>query len=264
MRHWWAIVAVLVGVAGCALAPVQFERRSDDPIEHGQRLAAVLGCSGCHAADLTGNDWSKPGFARMWSSNLTRAVPRLTDTHLGRAIRSGVRRDGTPLWGMPSFLFTQLQPGEMAAITAFLRSRPAAGADHPLPVFGAGARAEIAAGTFLSSSYAVKKYGDAWPPEVGAAFARGRSIVRATCAECHGMDLRGGVPHPGATARPDLRMVAAYDAAQFDRLLQAGIPIGGHKLGLMAQVARGRFSHFTASERTAVHGYLRQVAKVAP
>ena len=78
------------------------------------------------------------------------------------------------------------------------------------------------------------------------------------------MDLRGGAPYPGAEARPDLRVIAAYDSAQFDRLLQAGIPIGGHKLGLMAQVARERYSHFTAGERTAVHGYLRQVAKVAP
>ncbi|KAB7643715.1 cytochrome c [Polymorphobacter fuscus] len=259
------IIVAIVLAAGAAPAPGwPFDRTGADPVAHGARLAAVLGCTGCHGAALTGEDWSEPGFIRLWTSNLTRTVPDYSDAQLRNAIRSGVRQDGTPLWGMPSHLFTQLGPADIAALTAFLRNRPPAGTAHPRPVLEDGARREIAAGSFRSSVDDVRRSGGAWPPDAGARFARGRAIVRATCAECHGMDLRGGPPHPGAAARPDLRMVAAYDAAQLRQLLQTGVAIGGREVGLMSQVSRGRFRHLTEAERGAVHAYLQRVAKVAP
>ena len=245
-------------------APVAFERLSADLVVHGKRLATVLGCNGCHGASLTGDDWSAPGFVRMMSSNLTRAVPRYSDAQLARAVRGGVRYDGSELWDMPSHLFTGLKAGEMAAIIAYLRSRPAAGVDHPRPVFEAKARAEMAAGLYRSSRADVALLARVSPPDVGPAHELGRHIVRATCAECHGLDLRGGTPHPGAAARPDLRIAAGYDSAQFKRLMQTGIAIGDRDVGLMGQVARGRYKHLADAERGAVLAYLHRVAKVAP
>lgn len=269
MRLWLIIAAGVIGQAALAapaarITPAQFDRLSPDPVIHGGRLAAVLGCTGCHGPAMTGNDWSAPGFARMTTSNLTRAAPRYTDAELGHAINGGVRFDGSELWDMPSYLFTSLKPAEMAAVIAFLRSRPATGVDHPRPVFEAKAKAEMAAGIYRSSRAEVARRGKEAPPDLGAAFARGRHIVRATCAECHGLDLRGGTPEPGAVARPDLRIAAGYDSAQFKQLLQAGIPIGGRDIGLMGQVARGRYKQFTDSEREAVLAYLHKLADVVP
>jgi len=215
MRMKLALSAAMLSLAGCAeqpdegpSVPVQFERATANLTLHGERLADVLGCAGCHGAGLAGEDWSEPGFGRLWTSNLTRAVPGYTDEQLAEVIRGGARRD-RDLWEMPSHLFTHLTADDMAALAAFLRSRPPSGEIHPAPLFEEAARREIAAGTFISSRAQVEESGSLWPPDVGDDYRLGRYIVRATCAECHGMDLRGGQPHPQATPRPDLRMVAA-------------------------------------------------------
>jgi mono/diheme cytochrome c family protein len=179
---------------------LQFERAAAELVPHYERLSEVLGCSGCHGQDLRGEDWSDPGFGRLWTANLTRAIPRYSNAQLATIIRGGARPD-RPLWEMPSHLFAQLTEDDMAAVIAFLRSRPPSGIDHPAPAFGDEAHRKMAAGTFLSSPVLVKKLGAAWPPDAGPEHALGRYVVRATCAECHGLDLRGGQPHPTATPR---------------------------------------------------------------
>lgn len=270
MSRWLTILLAALATSCAAApssdaaAPARFDRLSNDPVVHGERLATVLGCSGCHGAALTGKDWSEPGFARIWTSNLTHAAPRYTDAQLARAIVGGVRFDGADLWDMPSHLFTALRPDEIAAIIAFVRSRPMAGVDHPPPRLEQGALQEIADGRYRSSRAEVVRAGADGPPDLGAVFARGRYIARATCAECHGHDLRGGTPYPGAAARPDLRIAAGYDATQFKRLLDTGVAIGERDVGLMSEVARGRYKHLTDAERDAVLAYLHRLAEVAP
>ena len=78
------------------------------------------------------------------------------------------------------------------------------------------------------------------------------------------MDLRGGRPHAEAAPRPDLRIAAAYEPDQFRRLLRTGLAAGDREVGLMSEVARGRYKHLTDAEVDAVHAYLRQVAKRVP
>ena len=39
-----------------------------------------------------------------------------------------------------------------------------------------------------------------------------------------------------------------------------GVGAGDRKLGLMGEVARGRYSHFTDAEMAAIHAYLTEVA----
>lgn len=271
MQRRLGLIALALIVGGCGerrepAAPrpqVQFQRTSADLAQHGQRLAAALGCSGCHGDDLTGKDWSEHGWGRLWTANLTRAVPRYSDAELDRVIRGGARPD-RELWEMPSHLFTQLTDEDMAAVIAFLRSRPPAGEVRPEPAFGELAKREIAAGKFPSSVEQVRKDGAAWPPDAGAGHALARYIVRATCAECHGLDLRGGQPNPQAKPRPDLRIAAAYDGEQFKRLMRAGIPAGQNQLTLMKQVALNRYKHLTDAEIGAVHAYLKRIAETAP
>lgn len=240
---------------------IQFQRASADLVEHGERLALVLGCSGCHGADLAGQDWSEPGFGRLWTANLSRVVPRYSDEHLKTVIRSGARPDGTELWGMPSHLFTQLSPDDMAAVIAFLRSKPQTGKVHPPPLFEEGARKEIAAGTLKSAAADVRQQGNSWPADAGARHALGRYMVRATCAECHGMDLAGGVPFAGAKPRPSLpAIVPAYSKSDFVTLMRTGKAAGDRELELMSEVARGRYSHFTDQELDALYDYLQAIA----
>ena len=268
-------LVALLGIGGCGdngsrrAAPkaepepaAQFARVSADTLAHGERLARVLGCYGCHGEDLTGEDWSEPGFGRLWTANLTRAVPNYDDGALVRAIAGGLRHDGAELWEMPSWLFTTLSEPDMAALIAFLRSRPATGPVRPLPAFEAGARREIAAGTFTSSRAQVRERGRRWPPDAGPSHALARYIVRATCAECHGVDLRGRRPNPEATPRPDLAIAAAYTREDFRRLMRTGVAAGERQLDMMSGVARGRYAHFSDAEIDAVHAYLQARAQL--
>lgn len=232
-------------------------------LAHGERLASVLGCTGCHGKDLTGINWSEPGFGRLWTANLTRAIGRYSDKDLVRVIVSGQRPD-REMWEMPSHLFTRLSKDDMAALILYLRASTPVGVEHPTPVFEADMRKEIAAGTFKSSRQIVAEEGAAWPPDAGSAHQLGRYVVRATCAECHGMELRGGQPFAGAKPRPDLRMVAAYDLQQFRQLLSTGKAPGGREVSLMSEVARGRYKLLSDNEVAAVHAYLQKVAEVAP
>ena len=264
-------LAVVIFVAGCgqptednaatpAKPKVQFERASANQVEHGQRIARVLGCFGCHGQDLTGEDWSEPGFGKLWTANLTQAVPRYSDEQLASIIRGGARPNGAELWEMPSHLFTKLTVDDMTALMAFLRSKPPTGAIRPLPHFEEGARREMVAGTFKSSRTQVNEEGNQWPPNAGEQHALGRYIVRATCAECHGMNLQGGQPTPDATPRPDLRVtISAYDQPAFERLLRTGKALGDRELKMMSDVARGRYSHLTAAELNAIRSYLTAI-----
>lgn len=258
---WAGLVLCLAGCGERATPPaIGFETTSADPVAQGERLAAVLGCSGCHGADLAGEDWSEPGFGGLWTANLTLSADGHTDAQLERMIRNG-RRPDRDLWGMPSHLFTQLSADDLAAVIAFIRSKPVTGIRHPDPTFEEGARQEIAAGLWMSAQAQVTREGRIWPPEAAGSHALGRYIVRATCAECHGLDLKGGMAPPGKTPPPDLMVVDAYDAAAFRQLMRTGLPPEGRDLGLMGEVARGRYSRFTDSELDAVYAYLKQAVK---
>nr|WP_314442356.1 c-type cytochrome [uncultured Sphingomonas sp.] len=238
---------------------IEFERTADNPVERGKRLATVLGCRGCHGDDLRGKDWSDPDFGTLWTANLSRSVPRLSDEQLRQAIAGGSNPE-RPLWDMPSHLFTRLSGGDWNALVAYLRSVPQGGDVHPPPSFTAEVRKEIASGAYPDARQLVLAEGKAWPPDAGPDHRLGQYIARATCAECHGMNLAGGTPYPGAAPRPDLRMVAGYDLQAFRALLRTGKAAGGREVGLMSEVARGRYRHFTDSEVRALHAYLQAVA----
>ena len=73
------------------------------------------------------------------------------------------------------------------------------------------------------------------------------------------MNLEGGQPHPSATPRPNLRMVAGYEKLQFERLMKTGIAAGDREVSLMSEVARGRYKHLTDAEIAAIYAYLQAV-----
>lgn len=241
---------------------VGFELGSAGQVAHGERVSRVLGCSGCHNDNLAGRDWSDE-LGTLWTANLTVTVRELDDAQLKQLILSGARSDRA-LWAMPSHLFTQLDETDMTALIAFLRSKPLKGKRHPEPTMGRELTRAIEAGALKSSRQEVAEFGGAWPPDVGAKHALGRYIVRSTCAECHAMDLRGGKPPLGTEPRPDLRIVAAYDRDALVTLLRTGKPAGDRKLGLMSEVAVGRYRHLTDAEIGEVYGYIKAVATIDP
>jgi cytochrome c553 len=265
--------ALLLALAGCDRAPtapvpkavMQFEpvtlarpQAAATGAPRGERLARVLGCTGCHGDDLTGYEWFEdPRIAVLYTSNLTRAVPLYSGIALERALRSGVRHDGSALWGMPSELFRHLSEADMTALIAWLRTLRPAGIAHPRMVLGPIGRRQVAQGEIKSTPQYVREDGDRWPARLDGRHEWARYMTRATCAECHGIDLAGPAePEPGPGAPPDLAIVGAYSRDQFRHLLRTGVPPSGRDLRLMSQVSRGRFAHLTEREVDAIYDYL--------
>jgi cytochrome c553 len=85
----------------------------------------------------------------------------------------------------------------------------------------------------------------------------GQYLALTVCTECHGMALTGACD---GTA-PNLAIVAAYSKPAFEKLMATGVPAGSQTLGLMGEVARERFSHFTKDEVDALYNYLSARAR---
>jgi hypothetical protein len=72
------------------------------------------------------------------------------------------------------------------------------------------------------------------------------------CNECHGPALKGDE----FFASSNLRVLRAYSPEDFTKLMRTGVPLGGRKLGMMGEVAKVRFVHFTDAEVAALYAYL--------
>lgn len=281
-RRWlkWSL-AVIAGIAGLLLAalavvyilgerllsretplPAVTAAVSSDPavLAEGERLARITGCTGCHRSDLGGGVLFDGGlvFARLVASNLTQAATRYSDAELDRAVRYGVSRNGRALVGMPSAMFHHLSDEDYGAIVAYLRSMPPIDRTLPRTRVGPLARWFLLTGKFELDADVVEKQGAVKsPPNASGDLARGKYLAHIACIECHGQDLGGNSGIGGGT--PHLAIARGYTADQFAHFMRTGEALGGRELRLMSNVARGRFSHFSDDEITALHRYLSQI-----
>jgi mono/diheme cytochrome c family protein len=227
-------------------------------LERGRHIAQTRGCAGCHGERLEGHDFGRH-FApveRAVAPNLAAHARAHDAATLEAAIRQGIGADGRALWVMPSYNFARLQDEDVAALIAYLRSLPVIEEKLPEPRLGWTVRWQIVTG---QEAHMVDWVADVPSLRVDAetepALARGEYLAMTTCNECHGLDLRGAV-FPGDVT-PDLAIVSAYPEEDFRRLLRTGVGIGGRgDLGLMSEVAKERFAHFTEQEFTDLRGYL--------
>lgn len=221
-------------------------------VEHGKRIADVLGCTGCHGAELQGKR-----FYELYASNLTREMPKYSDAQFRGLIREGVHPTGRDVWGMPSEVFQHLSEPDMDALIAYLRSTQLAGPPtQPRLPWQAHTEKMISEGKLMPAAQWVQKAKGTTPVSLGPQHSLGRYISMVTCAECHGADLKGD---EGGT--PDLIVAGAYSRDEFDRLMVEGAPPGGRELKLMAEVAKDRFSRLTRNARNALYAYLKARAE---
>jgi len=243
---------------------IHFQRVSEDLVEHGDRVATILACKGCHTPDLTGQEFAAPDILSLWPANLTRVRENLTDEQLAHAITGGENPERA-LWIMPSVGYSQLGEEDMAALIAYIRSVPGAGEDHPDPQWFTIGQQWIDEGKVIDAAAMVAEGGEVWPADAGEEHAFGRYVARNVCSHCHGPDLRGGRPNPQDGARrPDLRIAAAYSLEDFTTLMRTGIAAGGREVGLMTGVAQGALSSMTDEEINALHAYLVKLGEIDP
>ena len=120
------------------VAPHALIVRTDSAtVARGAHLAQARGCVGCHGEGLVGRvELDEPMIGRLAGPNLTTGGrgAELSDADWERAVRHGVRRDGTPLFIMPAQEHNGMSDEDLGAIVAYAR-RAAPSANVAPPSF---------------------------------------------------------------------------------------------------------------------------------
>ena len=230
----------------------------------GGHLVAARGCVGCHGEDLAGHvELDNPFIGRLAGPNLTRGGRggRLTDADWERAVRHGVRRDGSPLFIMPASEHTGMSDEDLGAIVAYARSLPPRPNVPPPSRAGPVIGAMQAAGKVNLFSAAEIDHRRAHPARVAPEpTARYGAYLASMCTGCHGPGLSGG-QIPGAP--PDWKPAANitpggighYTEADFVRALREGVRPGGAAIDSQMPVRRIT-RHLDDTELRALYAYL--------
>jgi len=252
--RWWMMGAVAGALALMAMAGAQAQPDRQALVTRGAALVnGIAGCGNCHTekgptgADLPGRNLAggqvleEPGLFRAVAANITpdreTGIGRWTDAQIGRAIREGLRPDGTLVGPpMPIEQYRHISDADLAAMVAYLRT--------VTPV-----RNQVA-----KSSYSMPlppAYGPpitSVPPPADTAVARGAYLAGPLghCVECHtpmgprGRDWSrtgaGGPPIHGPWGQAVPRNItpaalSGWTDAQIVRAVTQGISADGHRLG---------------------------------
>jgi mono/diheme cytochrome c family protein len=199
-------------------------------------------CRDCHAPDLGGRTLlDDPMIGTVDTPNLTSGEGGIgasyTDADWVRALRHGVKKDGTSVFIMPSNHFYYLSDTDLAAIIAYVKSVPPV--DRPTPEKNLKPMAKIlyAAGAFGSQLHAETIDHDARPsaPPKGMTVEYGEYLVNAHgCRGCHGEALSGmQPPEPGSPLAPNLTPggeLLGWSEDDFINTIRTGLTPHGHEL----------------------------------
>jgi mono/diheme cytochrome c family protein len=235
----------------------------------GKRIFQYRGCEACHGEDLQGLVYmDNPALGQVITPNLTSGEGGIgaerTDADLVRAIRNGIRPDGTPLLFMPSSEFYYLSDGDLAKTLAYIRSKPPVDnvmAPSKLSFSGFIAMNILQGVTFLPAELIPH---DEPPPVVPepAVTADYGWYLSLSCMVCHGITLSGGeIPAFPAEwpAAPNLTpgmgsRLPAWGEAGFIEIIR-----NGEKHGRMIHAAYmpwKSYRYMTDDELRAVYIYL--------
>jgi mono/diheme cytochrome c family protein len=284
LRFFMGVVGLLLAVIGSTYGiselklrgtydvPTPTLRISGDAaaIERGRHLAVAIGkCVDCHGDDFGGRIMIDDAAVGLFAGpNLTSGGhgAALHDTDWVRAIRHGVRPDGTPLIVMPSQEYWHFDDEELAAVVAYIRSLPPVRREMPASSVGPVIRAmnllgEVPMAAEMINHYAVRSAA----PASGPTAEYGGHLVNLGCRGCHGEALTGG-PIPGAP--PDFLPAAnitmhesgigSWTEADFFRALRTGRRPDG---GVLAQQSMpwNTTKLMTDNEIKAIWAYLKSV-----
>ena len=242
-------------------------------IARGAKLAQLRGCTDCHGPTLAGTVMiDDPMLGRIASANLTRGKGgrgfELTVEDWERAIRHGLRRDGSTLVVMPAQEFQGLTDQDVGALIAYGRSVPPQ--DHELPPqrYGPLGRVLFVAGQIpLVPAEEVDQHrAHVSTMDTTKTLAYGKYLA-VTCTGCHGSNLSGGrLAHESATQPPARNLtpdtatgIGGWSEQDFVKALRTGMRPDGSSLDgkYMPWKAVGQMSD---NDLHALYGYLRSLA----
>jgi mono/diheme cytochrome c family protein len=189
----------------------------------------VTNCHDCHGKDLGGKLLFDGGIlmARLTGPNLTRGKGGIgshySDTDWLRALKHGLRRDGSALIIMPAQFFSALPESDMAAVIAYLKTLPPVDRDLPSIRVGPMGRLLVMSDPKLLPAQII----DHTKPLIGALpvelVARGEHLAGiAGCRGCHNTDLTGGGGPPPGGANITPVGIGTWTKEDFFRTLRTG------------------------------------------
>jgi mono/diheme cytochrome c family protein len=203
-------------------------------VARGKHLVLAVGaCVECHDADLGGKVYADMGPVGVVAGrNLTGGRGGIggefSDADWVRAIRYGLRRDGTSLIGMPSEVYTKMTDADLGAVIAYLKQLPPVDREVPQSHFKPFGRVLLAAGrmqiltapkTFHGATTASAE------PAPTAGYGRYLADVSG-CHGCHGFGLSGGrvagPPDVPIAANLTPAGIGAWTQADFVRAMREG------------------------------------------
>jgi cytochrome c553 len=263
MLNWYPAINPPVPVADdwkVEATPAQLAR--------GQYIVS-FSCAGCHSQSgdyqpplAGGDDFAKEipmPIGSLIVSNISSdgQIKDYTDAQLFRAVRHGVRRDGSKLVIMSNLIIREFADEDIKAVIAYLRAQPPAnnarqGGDSlnylALMLFGAGMFPPYVPG---QQTIAL--------PEQGATPAYGKYVATlGDCRGCHGPDMTGTPNGPTGPGAPNPRpFVATLTLDQFKQMLHTGARPDGTLLKMPWQNA----SKMTDDDLAAIYAYLKAEVK---
>ncbi len=204
---------------------------SDRPVTVDPRAAArgahlyrSIGCAACHGDDGGGAVYLDAGpIGLAVGTNLTSGRggvgARRTEDDLARAIRRGVRSNGTSLLVMPSEVYAHLSDEDLAALVLHLRGLPPVDRVLPPTHLRPLGRVLLAADKLdLRSARKAQLVPHPATVTPGPTTAYGRYLAEiASCRSCHRPALGGGpMTAPGAPAAPDITPAGLRGWAESD------------------------------------------------
>jgi len=208
--------------------------------KNGERMAKIVGCwAGCHGVRGEGGVEEIDGIRRITAPPLGSVIPEYSDPELNRLILRGIKRDGRSAVGMNSYNFWHLGDQELSDIIFFLRAQPDAEPVERHYEISLSSRINLLRGNWKLSADQV----DPSVPRLGNmprddARSRGQFLASLVCAECHGVDFLGNALEGG----PPLGILAAYNPAQFERLMKQGLSSSGIRVEAMSWVSEVEFT----------------------
>lgn len=270
-----------IGPRARVLTNRQFERTPERLARGKYLVQGILSCEVCH----TQSDWSQHGAPSVAGMELagqslplagfpgTAVAPNITpdaetgaggwtDDQLARAIREGIKHDGTTIFPlMPYFEYKNLSDEDLASVVAYVRSVP--GVRNSLPpsqikfpvnLLVRGVPAPVTAPV---------------PAPGNDQFARGKYLVKVGCG-CHNvvdkLPYGGGEALGGpwgsvvsANITPDASGISYYSEQTFIAAMRTGF-VGARKLNSIMPF--GEFKNLSDDDLKAIYVYLKTLQPV--
>lgn len=172
----------------------------EESIANGKHIFQFRGCESCHGENLEGKVYlDDPAIGKVISSNLTTGKGgvggAMSDADWVRAIRHGVRPDGTGLLFMPSTEFYYLNDKDLGDVIAYIKSMPAADNELPpssLSITGRVVMTLVKDLTFIPAELIPHDATRPTAPVAGITPEYGAYLTQS-CHVCHGPSMSGGV-----------------------------------------------------------------------